>query len=485
MNPTAIALRAVCLPVLLHAGSCIPAQEPTDVDRPQGPTDLNVTASTDTPQVQENLPVTMAADATGGTPAYLFRWNQNVGPQDVEIANATLPDITVGPLATVGRYVFRVVVTDARGFTDTDFVAIEVTAALEVTLTTGEQEVFEGMGVTLTAEVTLGTPPFEYTWELVEGPVDLDLGGEASPTLETAPFATAGPYTFQVTVTDAASFDATAEVTIEVLDAVSTDVPELARAGVPLTLSVEPQTATAGLTYMWEVVEGMATIEDPASEQPTLTSSEDETITVRLTVTIPTEDGGEVTTTREFEIVSVVGSTPRVQIETGFGDIVLELDLDEAPLHVENFLAYVNDDFYDGLLFHRISCSNNNADECDPFVLQGGGFERIDGELIEKEPTREPVPAEPNNLTNGEPYTVALALTAGEAVSGRTQFFINLADNSFLDDQDFTVFARVVEGQDVVDEIVAVERTGSPIIPGEVSLPVEDVMILHVTRVIP
>jgi len=480
-----IALRAVCRPVLLVAASCIPAGEPADVDRPQGPTDLNVTASTDTPQVQESTPVMIMAEATGGTPPYVFRWNQNAGPVDVDIADATSPGITVGPLDEVGRYVFRVVLSDSQGFTDTDFITIEVSAAVEVTLTADEQEVFEGMGVTLTAVVTLGAPPFEYIWELVEGPVDLDLREETSATLETVLFAMAGAYTFQVTVTDAAGFDATAEVTIDVLDAVSTDVPELAQAGVPLALSAEPQTDTPGLTYAWEVFEGSATIENPESAEPTLTTSEDETVAVRLTVTIPTAGGGEITTTREFEIVSVVGSTPRVRIETEFGDIVLELDLNAAPLHTENFLAYLNDGFYDGLLFHRISCSNNDTSECDPFVLQGGGFERVDGELIEKEPTREPVPAEPNDLTNGEPYTVALALTAGEAVSGRTQFFINLADNLFLDDQGFTVFARVVEGQDVVDEIVAVERTSSPIIPGEVSLPVEDVMILRVTRVIP
>ena len=123
---------------------------------------------------------------------------------------------------------------------------------------------------------------------------------------------------------------------------------------------------------------------------------------------------------------------------------------------------------------------------CDPFVLQGGGYVRVDDELELKEPTRPAVMSEaPTGLSNAELYSVSLALSGGNVNSGTTQFFFNMRDNGFLDDQGFTVFGRVVEGTDVVDTIVAQERTESPIIAGEVSLPVEDVIMERVTRVVP
>jgi peptidyl-prolyl cis-trans isomerase A (cyclophilin A) len=122
----------------------------------------------------------------------------------------------------------------------------------------------------------------------------------------------------------------------------------------------------------------------------------------------------------------------------------------------------------------------------EPFVLQGGGFKRIDGDLEAVETPRDPVPSEADNgLSNSAVYSVALALAGGDADSGTTQFFINLKDNSHLDEQDFTVFGIVVDGLDVVDTIVDTERTASPVIPGEVSLPLEDVIMERITRVGP
>ena len=100
------------------------------------------------------------------------------------------------------------------------------------------------------------------------------------------------------------------------------------------------------------------------------------------------------------------------------------------------------------------------------------------------EAPRDPVPSEADNgLSNSAAYSVALALTGGDPDSGTTQFFINLKDNSHLDEQDFTVFGVVADGVEVVDTIVDTERTASPIIPGEVSLPVEDVIMERITRV--
>ncbi|MCH7808369.1 MAG: peptidylprolyl isomerase [Planctomycetes bacterium] len=189
--------------------------------------------------------------------------------------------------------------------------------------------------------------------------------------------------------------------------------------------------------------------------------------------------------TQRFDVVSILDLKPRVLIETNFGDITLELEGEAAPLHTANLLQYVDEAFYDGLLFHRNACTLDTASgECDPFVLQGGGFERVDGELERREATQDPVPSEADNgLSNAEVYSVALALSGGDPQSGTTEFFINLGDNSFLDDTDFTVFASVVDGTDVVDAIVATERTTSPLPPQEESLPVEDVVIERMIRV--
>jgi len=217
-----------------------------------------------------------------------------------------------------------------------------------------------------------------------------------------------------------------------------------------------------------------------------LTSGAAGTVRIRLTATIPSPQGAAVTAERNFEIASVEDLTPRILIETNFGNITIELDGAAAPLHVANFLLYVDDGFFAGLLFHRIACSTNaESGECEPFVLQGGGYKRVEGEVEAVDVTRDPVPSEADNgLSNGALHSIALALSGGDPDSGTTQFFINLStDNSFLDDQGFTVFGQVVEGTDVVDDIAALETIASPIIPGEVSLPAQDVIMERVTRV--
>ncbi|MEE4637946.1 MAG: peptidylprolyl isomerase [Wenzhouxiangella sp.] len=124
-------------------------------------------------------------------------------------------------------------------------------------------------------------------------------------------------------------------------------------------------------------------------------------------------------------------------MDTDRGPILLELDPESAPGHVENFLAYVNEGFYDGLIFHR---------SIEGFVVQGGGY---DGEFRQRQPTRDPIAGAPNNGLDNEIGTVALALPPNNIDSGQNQFFINLARNDFLD-AEFTVFGRVVSGLQVL-----------------------------------
>lgn len=129
---------------------------------------------------------------------------------------------------------------------------------------------------------------------------------------------------------------------------------------------------------------------------------------------------------------------PRVWLDTDRGPILVELDPERAPDHVENFLGYVDEGFYDGTIFHR---------SIQGFVVQGGGYDR---DFRLREPTRPTVPGRPNNGLANEVGTIAMAQVGSNINSARSQFFFNLADNDFLD-AEFTVFGRIVAGQRVVE----------------------------------
>jgi peptidyl-prolyl cis-trans isomerase A (cyclophilin A) len=137
---------------------------------------------------------------------------------------------------------------------------------------------------------------------------------------------------------------------------------------------------------------------------------------------------------------------PVVVLSTTLGDIVIALYPDKAPLSVANFLAYVDSGFYKGTVFHRV---------IPGFMIQGGGFT----EEMRSKPTRAPIKNEAKNGLKNERGTLSMART--QAIdSATTQFFINLADNAFLDhgvrDFGYAVFGKVMEGMDVVDKIAAV-----------------------------
>jgi peptidyl-prolyl cis-trans isomerase B (cyclophilin B) len=143
-----------------------------------------------------------------------------------------------------------------------------------------------------------------------------------------------------------------------------------------------------------------------------------------------------------------------VILHTSHGDITLELDAENAPKTVENFLQYVSDGHYDNTIFHRV---------IDGFMIQGGGMEPG----MKQKPTRAPVANEAANGLKNRKYTVAMARTS-EPHSASAQFFINVADNDFLDYKGpspqgwgYCVFGRVVAGQDVVDRIKGVPTGNS------------------------
>jgi peptidyl-prolyl cis-trans isomerase B (cyclophilin B) len=144
--------------------------------------------------------------------------------------------------------------------------------------------------------------------------------------------------------------------------------------------------------------------------------------------------------------------TKQVRLQTSAGDITIELDEARAPASAENFLNYVRSGHYDGTIFHRV---------IKGFMIQGGGMEAG----MRQKATEKPIRNEANNGLKNVRYTLAMARTS-DPHSATAQFFINTADNAFLDFKaensqgwGYAVFGKVVAGSDVVDRIEAV-RTG-------------------------
>lgn len=145
-------------------------------------------------------------------------------------------------------------------------------------------------------------------------------------------------------------------------------------------------------------------------------------------------------------------NTTMIILTTNMGDIHLELNTEKAPISSENFINYVKDGFYDGTIFHRVIKN---------FMVQGGGFT----EDMSEKSTQSEIKNEADNGLKNSKYTVAMARTMAPH-SASSQFFINTAENAFLDypGQDgwgYCVFGEVVKGQKVVDKINAVATSNN------------------------
>lgn len=160
---------------------------------------------------------------------------------------------------------------------------------------------------------------------------------------------------------------------------------------------------------------------------------------------------------------------PIVELETNYGNIVLELNDEKAPVSVKNFLRYTNDGFYDNTIFHRV---------IKDFMIQGGGFEK----LPLKKKTYKPIRNEAQNGLKNNKGTISMART-GEVHSGTSQFFINTKDNDFLNNTGshprqfgYAVFGRVIKGMDVVEKI---NKTPTKRVSGYSDVPEKEVRIVR------
>jgi len=151
-----------------------------------------------------------------------------------------------------------------------------------------------------------------------------------------------------------------------------------------------------------------------------------------------------------FPLMALAAGNPKVAFETSKGKMVIELYPEKAPITVKNILAYVDEKFYDGTIFHRV---------IPGFVIQGGGLTK---DMTEKK-THDPIKNEADNGLRNLKYTLSMARTM-EVDSASSQFFVNLVDNARLDHKGkqsgttwgYAVFGKVIEGMEVVDAIAKV-----------------------------
>jgi peptidyl-prolyl cis-trans isomerase B (cyclophilin B) len=161
-----------------------------------------------------------------------------------------------------------------------------------------------------------------------------------------------------------------------------------------------------------------------------------------------------------------------VKLQTNFGDITIELNAEKAPLTVANFLQYVDNGHYDGMIFHRV---------IDNFMIQGGGFDTA----MNQKATLAEIKNEADNGLKNDEYTIAMARTSAPH-SASSQFFINVNNNDFLNYTSptgsgwgYCVFGKVTAGMDVVDKMKKVATTNRM---GHQDVPKDNVIIERATR---
>ncbi|MEK7792766.1 MAG: peptidylprolyl isomerase [Pseudomonadota bacterium] len=168
---------------------------------------------------------------------------------------------------------------------------------------------------------------------------------------------------------------------------------------------------------------------------------------------------------------------PHVVMKTNLGDITLELYPEKAPKTVENFLKYVEDGFYKNTVFHRVIAN---------FMIQGGGFDSS----LKQKPTRSPIENEAGNGLTNQVGTIAMARTS-DPHSATAQFFINIANNTFLNftapnqnGYGYAVFGKVTGGMEIINKIAGTPTGAGGPFPGDVpknSIVIEDIVLLPIT----
>ncbi len=465
---------------------------------------LTVTAGNDMFATADQT-VTLAAVASGGTPPYRFRWSIESVPDDPDDPfDGNIPDFSESTSAEVetlpfdpGSYVYRVRVTDVTGRTSAATITINIgTTPLRVTVPEeGEDDesvqAIAAEPLALTTEINMDG---EYTffWEIVDG-AEVILSSIDESTVTVTPVGV-GEAMIRVSIRDNDSGDtARQDIVINITQGdsflVRSEVPDILRTGQSATLianttndDINPDT----LSYLWEVTKGPNTrLSATTGRTVSITSDDRTTIGVRVTAS-GTVNGTMREAFEDLELVVIDSDRPRLVMTTnsqteGVGGVAtLELFADLAPKTVANLLRHVDEGFYQRVLWHRIA---NSADGT-PFVVQCGAFRRGSEALEIINPPRPPVMSEADNDESNLMRTISMALLNNDPDSGTTQFFVNMVDNEFLDDSEFTVFGRVAEGFEVFEAMTEVETETQDVETGGSirDVPVEDITILIFRR---
>jgi len=428
--------------------------------------------------------VTLDGSASTGT-ALSYRWRQTGGP-GVQLSDAESAVITfTAPeydADQVNVCVFELTVFDASNRSASDRVEVTLLEpdpgdAEPVADAGPDASVQGGAAVVLDGTGSTGSG-LRYAWSQTFGP-DVELtNADASQPRFAAPAFDAGDgnvLEFELTVTDDQNRTASDRVRITivepgtVLPVADAGTDQTVVSGETVTLDGSASTGT-DLTYSWEQVSGPEVeLASVGTASTTFVAPDYEEGNNLLEFEVTVTDGNDATATDRVEITVNQPATTRVRVATSLGDFVVELDREQAPVTVENFLQYVDEGFYNGTLFHRV---------IPGFVIQGGGF--LPG-LNEKE-THDPIINESDNGLLNVRASVAMARLT-DPDSATSQFYINLVENDFLDYADgnpgYAVFGEVVDGMTTVDRIAAVDTHDV----GQFSdVPVQDVIIRSVTR---
>lgn len=367
------------------------------------------------------------------------------------------------------------------------------------TTATAAPEAEVGTTVTLTATATASDgSEVSFSWLQTAGPgVPLTDADKSEATFSAPSLETDSTLTFLVTTTNAAGDAGRAETNVTVFadpnfgqggsSSGGGTTSQQATANAGLDQSVEPRTTVtldgsasrgSALKFSWRQLAGAAVVlKDASAPQSTFVSPNfTDTSADRLEFELQVTDSRNRTSTDRI-IVTVlptgggnIDEKPRVEFATTMGNFTVELDREKAPISVENFLQYVDAEFYDGTIFHRVISG---------FVVQGGGF----NPGLSQKPTRDPIKNEASNGLSNLRGTLAMARTS-DPNSATSQFYVNLVDNTDLDASSssagYAVFGKVISGLDVVDRIGQVS-TGTK--NGFEDVPLTDVIVNSARRI--
>jgi cyclophilin family peptidyl-prolyl cis-trans isomerase/PKD repeat protein len=412
---------------------------PVDVVAPNQVPTATFTVADVLDSVGAQVPLTKTFDATGSRDpdGTIVSYSWEFGDGELAVGKTLEHTYDVG-----GRYVVRLTAIDDRGgkgsVTKTVFVNMLPVPRFTATVDPGD-----AMRYTFDASASSDAdgPIRQYSWDFADG--------TATETGQVVSHKYAVPDTYSVTLT-----------VVDDVGAVISLSQDVHVAGTELFVrSITPAQGVVDTTVSDAVISGenfqsgaAVRLEQGSTTINGTSVAFDSASALRATFDLTGAPLGNYTlvvenpdtTNASHADAFLVVSANRVRLTTSMGDIVFEL-VDDAPITTANFLTYVNEEFYDGTIFHRVISG---------FVVQGGGF--LPG-MIEKTGVHDPIQNEfKHSNVRG---TVAMAKVGGDPDSATSQFFVNLVDNSAnLDTQNggFTVFANVVEGMDVVDAIAAV-----------------------------